>query len=88
MADFGVRVNPDGSITVGDLDGGGGVTVTREEIDSFVAGSTAAQVESAVNQRLNPHGYGVLVQSVDPLRFTLHNTTRVPSQQIRQKLGI
>jgi hypothetical protein len=87
MAEFGVCVEPDGTIIVGDLDART-VTVTKEEIDSYVAGRTASQVESLINQRLTPHGCMVLVQSVTPLRFTLHNTTRVPSSEVRAKMGI
>lgn len=86
MPDFGITVEPDGTIKAGDLDNP--YVITPAQIASFAAGKTAAQLEASVNGLLNPRGFMVLVQSVDPLRFTLHNTTRVPSAEIRARLGI
>lgn len=86
MADHGITVEPDGTIKVGDLDNP--YVITPAQIASFAAGKTAAQLEASVNALLNPRGFMVLVQSIDPLRYSLHNTTRVPSAAVRDQLGI
>lgn len=86
MAEHGVCIETDGTIKVGDL--ANPYVITPTQIASYAAGKTAAQLEATINGFLNPLGFMVLVQSISPLKYSLHNSTTPPSATVRTRLGI